>query len=182
MLPGDHLPLATVGETTPLACYVNSDIAAHDYPGPSHDELDVPYSGPDDAKIDVNSGAPAVPRDHLQRTTVGGKTSLACHANSDTSPLDYPTPDDTELDMNGARSHETLGPLSYPSSNAASSFSSQSEGPPHDEWEKQIQAWIREADDSHDPTGILEEATKHLANAPLRIQNRWRIFKILLLV
>lgn len=78
MRPGDHLPLTTVGETTPLACYVNSDIAAHDYPGPAHDELDVPYSGPDDAeldlshpgpddaKIDENSGAPAVPRDHLQ--------------------------------------------------------------------------------------------------------------------
>ena len=71
--------------------------------------------------------------------------------------------------MSSVPGHGTRGPRLYTSSNAASSFSSQSDRPPHNLWEEQTEAWVCEADKSYDRTKTLEKAAAHFATAPLGI-------------
>ncbi|KAL8830396.1 MAG: hypothetical protein Q9170_005753 [Blastenia crenularia] len=50
-----------------------------------------------------------------------------------------------------------------------------------DKFGKQIEQYIRQANrSSEDLHAVFQKAAKELKDAPLRIQNRWRIFKILL--
>lgn len=49
----------------------------------------------------------------------------------------------------------------------------------YNRWEEHIKRFIEQADQSDNPEEVLEGANTIFADAPLQIQNRWRIFKIL---
>ncbi|KAL8647568.1 MAG: hypothetical protein Q9210_005483 [Variospora velana] len=147
--------------------------------------------------------APVMPGDSPTPTTVG-ETPLAYHGHADRATIDHLGPDKAELDADSAFGRDAEGLPSPLSSNTTSSSSSPTDATEnasclgssersqmshmdqcsntskaYDRWEKQIEKWIWQADSSQDPAWVLERATECFAHAPLGIQNRWRIFKIL---
>ncbi|KAL8918607.1 MAG: hypothetical protein Q9208_007251 [Pyrenodesmia sp. 3 TL-2023] len=161
-----------------------------------------------DLLSEIFCAAPMVPGDNPLRTTVG-TSPPAYHGLDDKATLNHHGHAKGELAANSAVGHVAESPPSPLSSNTTSSSpsspspsnteateqtsyldpsersqtsnmdhcSNTSKG--YDGWEKQIEQWICQADGSPDPAGVLEKATECFAHAPLGIQNRWRIFKIL---
>ncbi|KAI4178170.1 MAG: hypothetical protein LQ346_007532 [Caloplaca aetnensis] len=184
MLPGDNrLQTTTVGEV-PIAYHGQDDKATLAYHG-HDDKVTLAYHGHDDNATHDHHGHGKGELDDANSALGHGAESPPSPRSSNTtsSSPSSPSRSHTEATENTSDldpSERSNTPNMDDCSNTNNKAGDESEKDIQ-QWEKEIEQWIYQADSSQDPAAaVLEKATECLAHAPLGIQNRWRIFKILL--